>query len=577
MAIKRCIEEPKNIGIMRTSTQMRIAVTHMSEKYDNGTALSVSVPEEVARYKLKYPETLRDRIKTKIGYLYGNYKEYPGLESFVFNYYYESVDDFVSKIQANLTDDAIAAILEQEKYEGLPDLYKEVVREKLIRNRDDMLERFKKISRKKIIDKIIAKKEASERFDTQVDRGAVLQILPDYEECIGRMDPDSDYDMTLDREVSEKMQNITDIMPLARYLEVPVRGLTAREQMLLKWNVIIENMQKAHPNKNIFEDVSDRLGFLPEDIEVINSITSNRFIDEHDIMEVRNIIYGEGGVGEKNINLYICKKLVDATVMRKDIRDKRLEELRTFIGTIGEVVELEHIIEGGRLSVKQRDIVNLGNTPAQAIEILYAVAQTYRDNPRFDWMKQKDLVNRMTQNNLGVSAEKVQLACGAFIDKEVHDAIMEKTVALAEGSSIAFLGNDKKQKDMAFKMGIEYVCQISESPNGEGVTASFITNKGKRMPNGVIRYVETIESALEEKYGVQEDGVPYIKSFLTEGKKASQFISIASPQDERVRVEGVTPEEMRQIIIDRCNDREKQSEKPATDGNSRKPKEFGEE
>lgn len=252
LSIKRRVKEPENIGIMRTSTQMHIGVTHMSEKYDNGTALSVSVPLEVVRYKLQHPKTLRDKIKSKIGYLFENYKEYPGVESFIFNYYYESVDDFVSKIQECLTDDAIEAILCQEKYDGLPDVYKEMVRQKLLHNRDDMLERFKKISRKKIIDRIISKKEASERFDNKVDRGDVLRVLPEYEECIGRMDPDSDYNMTLDREVSEKIQNITDIVPLARYLEVPIGSLTPREMMLLKWNVIIENMQKANPRKKYF-------------------------------------------------------------------------------------------------------------------------------------------------------------------------------------------------------------------------------------------------------------------------------------------------------------------------------------
>lgn len=555
LSIKRRVEEPENIGIMRTSTHMQIAVTHMSEKYDNGTALSISVPAEAIESNMHSPKEFRQKVYSKIGYLFGNYKKYPGLESFIFNYHYEAVDDFVSRVQEKLTDDAIQAILTQEKYDGLPDLYKEMITIKLTHNRDEMLERFRKISRKKIIDKVIAKKEASERFDTKVDRGDVLYILPDYEECIGRTDPNPDYDMTLDREVSEKMQNITDIFPLARYLEIPIQPLSSREMMLLKWNAIIENMQKANPDKNIFEDVSDSCGFLPEDIEVMNSITSNRFIDEHDLLEVRNIIYGENGVGESNINLYICKKFVDATVMRKDIREQRLSELRTFIATIKQVVELEHIINDGKLSVKSREIMNLGNTPEQTIAILYTVAERFRDNPRITWKEQRALVESMTNDNLGTGGEKIQLDNGAYIDKELYDTICSKIVTLADGSKITFADNDKKTKDLAFKIGSDYVCQIVEAPNGSGVTMSFITAKGQKMPESMIEYMHELERSLEAKYGVPEK--PYIKSFITGGNKASQFFSVASPIDERIKIDEVTPEKMRQIIIDRCNQPQK--------------------
>lgn len=275
-------------------------------------------------------------------------------------------------------------------------------------------------------------------------------------------------------------------------------------------------------------------------------------------MEVRNIIYGENGVGEKNINLYICKKFVDATTMRKEVREQRLAELRTFIETINKVVGLEHIISEGKLSVKSRDIMNLGNTSEQAIAILYTIAEMFQENPRLDWKEQKALVNSMTTSNLGVSEQKMQLPCGAFIDKDVYDDIVSKTVLLAEDTTIVFVDNDKKKKDVAFKMGADYVCQIVEAPDGNGVTMSFITAKGQAMPANMIEYMQSLEKSFEAKYGVPDK--PYIKSFITEGKKASQFFAVASPTDARIKIDDVTPEQMRQIVIDKCNQRRKEKE-----------------
>lgn len=560
VSIKRRINEPENIGLVSTSTRMDVSVIHISEKYDNGTSLSVAVPQEFIEEKLGSPREVRANVYSKIGYLYSNYRKYPDLESFIFNYYYEDIGAFIKTVRDLLTEENVSKILNQEKYADLPEVYKTMIQEKLMANRSDMLERYRQVYKKKVVDRIIFNKSASENFTQNVEEGIIGRVLPDYEACIGKEDEDLNYDLTLDRQVAEKIQNTVDIIPLARYLEIPIQPLTPREKNLLKWNFIIENMQKANPDKDIFAECSNKYGFLKDDIELLSSIIRNRFINEHDLMEVRNIIYGENGIGENNINLYICKKFIDASVMGKNIREKRFTELRDFIATMHHVVELEHIINDGKLSAKARDIIKLGNSQEQTTAILYAVAEAYRANPRIRWDEQREIVRNMTAENLNMSDDKVKTENGAYIDKEMYEYIQKNTVILENGMRLTFTDNTKKSvKDTIFRAGIDYVCQIVEAPDGDGVTMSFITAKGKDMPEGITEYVEGLEKDFAERYGNQEK--PYIKSFIAQGRRVSNFYSVASPFDERIKIPGLTPEQMKSIIVDRCQTKSRNMER----------------
>lgn len=560
ISIKRRINEPENLGLSTTSTKMNVSVIHVSEKYDNGTSLSIAVPQDVIKEKIGRPKEIRENVYSKIGYLYNNYIKYPDLESFIFNYYHEDIGDFIKTLRELFKEENVYKILHQEKYADLPEVYKTMIQEKLMANRSDMLERYRKVYKKKIVDKIIFNKSASENFTRNVEGGIIGRVLPDYEACIGKEDEDPNYDLSLDRQVAEKIQNTVDIIPLARYLEIPVQQLTPREKNLLKWNFIIENMQKANPDKDIFAECSDKYGFLKDDIELLSSIIRNRFIDENDLMEIRNIIYGDNGIGEKNVNLYICKKFVDASVMRKELREQRFTELRNLIGTMHRVVELEHIINDGKLSAKARDIIKLGNSQEQTIAILYAVAEAYRVNPRITLKEQREIVKNMTAENLCMSDDKVRTETGAYIDKGMYKYIQENTVTLENGTKLTFTNNTKKSvKDTIFRAGIDYVCQIVEAPDGDGVTMSFITAKGKTMPEGITEYVEELEKDFVNRYGAQDK--PYIKSFIAKGRRVSNFYSVASPFDERIKIPGLTQEQMKSIIVDRCQTKSRNMER----------------
>lgn len=543
---------PANLSVIRSLEGVRL-----SPKYDNGTSLSISVPEEVLReFVSEYSEQetlhekVRENVLSKIGYLGRKFVKYPDLETFIFNYYYDDVKDFITVVQEKLTDENIDAILSQEKYDELDCIHKEIIRGKLKTNRDSMLNRFKVISKKNTLDKIVYNKAASNNFVSHVQKGTIQDIIPEYNSCIGIKDEDSDYDLTLDAQIPEKIQTVVDITQLARYFEIPLEDLTKREKSLLKWNIIMENIQKASKDEKTFETITSRLGFLPEDKNLLHSLIKDKFKNENDIFEAREIIYGEKGIGEENLNLYIAKKFIDATTMKKDIRDQRMEELRTFAQTAKEVVELEHIVE--EIPVRVRNLQKVGITDKkQILAIQYEVAKAHRDNPRLTHNQMFKLGNDLAAKEL--KDIKEEILPGIYIDKKVADEIRKHTIELEDGKKLVLFDKFTKHSDIALKMGADYYGQIAEHHSGEGVTLSLITKKGGAFPEKVSNYAKEVI----DKYSTPD--LPK-KAFVlkeSEGKNAVSCFIVTSIDGSDAKIPNITVPKMYEKMKKLFNEKEK--------------------
>lgn len=552
---------PSNLSVIKRKGDIRF-----SPKYDNGTALSISVPEDAIR---EYMETYKDdfegfhekigeRIFSKIGYLGRSYVKYPDLETFIFNYYYDDVKDFISVIQEKLTDEAIEQILKQEKYDDLPNIHKEMIKGKLKYNRDKLLERFRTVSKKQVIDKILYNKRASDNFKAHLNKGTITAIIPEYQQCVGVKDADSDYDLTLDEQIPSKIQSVVDIVELARYFNIPIKSLTKREKSLIKWNIIMENIQKACPDEDVFGEITTRLGFLPEDNRLLQALIKDKFKDENDVFEAREIIFGENGIGLANVNLYFAKKFVDATVMRPEIREKRYAELRKFAETMQEAIELEHIIQE-KDPIKINQLQKIGVTDMSEIKkIQLLTAKYYKENPRAKkgelYAYAKDLAIS------GLKDVKEEIMSGIFIDHDQAEDIRNHTIELENGDKLTLYDRCTKNCDYALKMGADYYAQIVEHPSGDGVTLSIISKQGKKFPKQMAEYAQSVI----KKYSKPDTprGSFVYRESIDEHKTSSRFI-VTTVKDPNVRIPNITVPEMSKKIIDLLG--EKQREKSILD------------
>ena len=543
---------PSNLSIIQNRDGVGL-----SPKYDNGTALSVSLPEKALEgYIQKYPneleryKALRDSVLTKIGYLWQKYKKYPELETFIFNYYYDDVKDFIPIMEEKLSDENIEKILRQDKYKDLSDTYKIIISGKLRTNRDEMLKRFRTISKKKEIDKIIYNKAAHQNFISHTKKGTIQKILPEYVECIGTKDPDSDYDTELDVETSEKIQSIVDISQLANFFKIPIDGPTPREKNLLKWSIIFENIQKAN-NENSFLNITSRLGFLSEDVTLIDSLISDKFKDPEDIFEARKIIYDkQNGITEENINIYLAKKFVDATVMRKGIREQRLEELATFANTIRECVLIENQIRSKDFPVKNRFFEKKGIDDKDTIlKIKYALAREHIRNPRITKEKIIEIATKLALSEIGDS--KIEIKKGTFVDKRIVDDINSHTHVLANGKKLVLYDKSTKFSNLAMKMGADYYGQICQHYSGDGVTLSIITKKGEKLPKSIKKYAEEII----KKYNKKDTPKGCFVLREAKGENDTSSFSVSSIKSSGARIPGVTVEEMTEKILEMFNEK----------------------
>lgn len=546
---------PSNLSIIRSLEDVRL-----SPKYDNGTALSISVPEDVlSDFLIQFPDDLvslhekvRENVHSKVGYLGRKFVKYPDLETFIFNYYYDDVKDFVSIIQERLTDENIDKILSQEKYDELDCTHKEIIRGKLKTNRDSMLERFRIISKKKVIDKIVYNRAASSNFKSHILKGTIQEIIPEYESCVNIKDDDPDYDMTLDAQIPEKIQTVVDITQLARYFEIPLDTLTKREKSLLKWNIIMENIQKASKDKNTFKNITTRLGFLEEDKKLLHSLIKDKFKDENDVLEAREIIFGDDGIGLENVNLYLAKKFIDAATMRKEIREKRMQELRTFAKTMNDAIELEKIVEG-KLPIKTRTLQKIGITDRkQIIAIQFEVAKAYRENPRLTNSELFQLANELAVNQLKDIKEEVQP--GIFVDKKEADEIRSHTIELKNGKKLVLFDRATKLRDTASKMGVDYFGQVVEHHSGEGVTVSLVTKKGESFPKQFSEYAKSI---IEQYSSPDYPKGSFVFRENAEGKRATSCFIVTSLNSSDAKIPNITVPEMCNKIVNLLDEKEK--------------------
>lgn len=543
---------PANLAVLRN-----ISTVKLSPKYDNGTSLSIAVPESAMKEMLNsgddektMHEKLRDKVLSKIGYLGRKFVKYPDLETFVFNYYYDDVKDFVSTVKERLTDENIDKILSAEKYDELNDVHKQIIRGKLRTNRDAMLERFRVISKKNTIDKIVYNKAASNNFTSHVQKGTISEIIPEYNFCVGIEDEDPDYDLSLDRQIPEKIQNIVDITQLARYFDIPLESPTKREKSLLKWTTIMENIQKASKDENTFATITNRLGFLEEDKKLLHTIIKDKFKDENDVLEAREIIYGEDGIGEENINLYLSKKFVDAATMRIGIRDKRMQELRTFAGTMKEAVELEHLVE--KMALKVRTIQKFGITDKKQISaIQYEVARIYRENPRLTHGEIVQIANDIASKEL--KDYKEEILPGIFVDKKSAEDVRKHTIELESGEKLVLFDRTTKLSETAFRMGADYFGQVVEHHSGEGVTISLLSKKGKKFPDAVSNYAKNIV----EKYSKPEFPKGSFVFRESEGKKKTSCFVVTSINSSDAKIPDMTSEQMCNKLVKLFNQRQK--------------------
>lgn len=543
---------PANLAVLRN-----LSTVKLSPKYDNGTSLSIAVPEFAMKDFLDsgddektIHEKLRDKVLSKIGYLGRKFVKYPDLETFVFNYYYDDVKDFVATVKERLTDENIDRILSDEKYNELDEIHKQIIRGKLRTNRDAMCERFNVISKKNVIDKIVYNKAASNNFTSHVQKGTIQEIIPEYNFCVGVEDEDSDYDLTLDNQIPEKIQNIVDITQLARYFDIPIESPTKREKSLLKWTTIMENIQKASKDEKTFETITNRLGFLAEDKKLLNTIIKDKFKDENDVLEAREIIYGDDGIGEENINLYLSKKFVDAATMRKGIRDKRMEELRTFAGTMKEAVELEHLVE--KMALKVRTIQKFGITDRNKItEIQYEVAKIYRENPRLTHGEIVQIANDIASKDL--KNFKEEILPGIFVDKKAAEEVRSHTIELASGEKLVLFDKTTKLSDTAFRMGADYFGQVAEHHSGNGVTISLLTKKGGAFPDAISDYAKSVI----EKYSKPEFPKGSFVFREPKGKRPTSCFVVTSINGSDAKIPDVTPEQMRDKLVKLFNQRQK--------------------
>lgn len=544
---------PSNLSVIRDNNGVKLAPL-----YDNGTSLSISVPlQALEGFVIDHedPEerqrVIREAVNSKIGYLGRKYVKYPDLETFIFNYYYDDVKDFVGEIQEKLTDENIDKILSKEEYDELTQTHKEIIRGKIIGNRNAMIERYNTISKKKVIDKIIYSKASSSNFSNHLNKGTIQEILPEYAACIDTPDSDQDYDLKLDEQVPAKIQNIVDISQLARYFGIPITELTKREKNLLKWTSIMENIRKANNDPEVFHKITERLGFLPEDKRVIDCVIRDKFKDENDLLEAREIIYGKEGIGEENVNMYLAKKFVDAATMKPEIREQRMAELRTFAGKMKESVELENILMNKQF-VKVRYLQKNGvREPRDIAEIQYSVAQAYRDNPRITNSQIQEIVNNAIGNKMRDKTEEVRP--GVFIDKEDAKTVREHTVELENGESLVLFTRNQKLNEIALKMGADYYAQIIEHPSGNGVTMSITTKKGGEFPESFKQYVQ---NEIISKYNTPDtpEGAFVFKDKTGEKSVSCFIVSAIAGKD--AKIPDVTAEEMSKRVINLLNGKE---------------------
>lgn len=530
----------------------------LSPKYDNGTALSISLPYQALKdYIEKYPDEMerhsqiRASVLSKIGYLWQKYLRYEDLETFIFNYYYDDIRDFIPIIQDKLSDENIEQILSQDKYEDLSNVHKIIISGKLRTNRDALLERFRIISKKKEIDRIIYNKAAKQNFINHSKKGTIQRILPEYEACVGIKYKNTDYDMDLDVEIADKIQSIVDISQLTNFFKIPIETLTAREKNLLKWVAIFENIQKANSSKDCFSDITSRLGFLDKDIVLMSSLIRNKFKNPEDIFEARRIIYDEKtGIGEENINVYIAKKFVDATTMRKDIREQRIEELSTFVNTMKKCVELESFIKSKNFPVKNRFFEKNGiDDKDKILKIKYALAEEYIRNPRTKREKIIEIANILVAQEK--SESKIEIKKGTYVDKEIVDDINNHTHILVNGKKLVLFNRPTKYNKFAIKMGADYYGHVCKHYSGDGVTLSIVTRKGGKLPESIKSFAHQIIDKYDNK------DIPKGCFVLREakGENDTSCFSVSSIKSSRARIPGITVEEMTEKILDMFNER----------------------
>lgn len=545
---------PSNLAVLSSV----LGIT-LSPKYDNGTSLSISVPQEVLEELVSRDEPnnqkhaeFRKNLYSKIGYLSKKFVKYDELEMYIFNYYYDEVKDFIPVIEERFTDENIDAIFEDEKYSNLSHVHKEMIKGKLKANRDSMLTRFRTISKKAEIDSFLYTRSASQKFAANSEKGTITAAIPEYAELLAnRRDLDFDYVEDLDVQITKKIQSITDISQLSRFFGIPIENLTKREKNLLKWVVIIENIQKATSNPDVLDTITKRLGFIKDDSELMHYMIKDKFKDEHDVLEAREIIFGDTGVGEKNLNLYIAKKFVDASVMRNELRDQRMQELRTFIKTMREAIELEHI-SGEHVPVKNRYLQKLGFTDKREITALqFELARTYRNNPRITEQEMKTLVKTLSKAKLS-DGSREEVTEGVFVEKADADDIRAHTYQLPNGKKIAIFNKTTKLGTIAAKMGIDYFAQIVDHPSGNGVTVSFTSKRGVKFPERFSKYAESFVSHFQDKFNQKS-----IKLLESKSKNAVSCFIVSSVGDPSARIPNINAEKMTKLTLDLFAERDK--------------------
>ena len=545
---------PSNLAVL--SSILGIA---LSPKYDNGTSLSISVPQEVLEELVLRDEPndkkhaeFRKNLYSKIGYLGKKFVKYDELEMYIFNYHYDEVKDFMPVIEERFTDENIDAIFENEKYADLSSVHKEMIKGKLKANRDSMLERFRTISKKAEIDSFLYTRSASQKFAAHSEKGTITAAIPEYAELLAnRRDLDYDYVEDLDVQITKKIQSITDIAQLSRFFGIPVDALSKREKNLLKWVVIIENIQKATNKPEVLDTITHRLGFIKDDSELMHYMIKDKFKDEHDILEAREIIFGETGVGEKNLNLYIAKKFVDASVMRNELRDQRMQELRTFITTMREAIELEHIARE-HVPVKSRYLQKLGFTDRREITSMhFELARAYRNNPRITEQEMKNLVKTLSKAKLS-DGTKEEVTDGVFVEKADADDIRAHTYQLPDGKKIAIFNKTTKLGTIAAKMGIEYFAQIVDHPSGNGVTVSFTSKRGVKFPPRFSKYAQAFVSHYQDKFNPKS-----IKLLESDNKNAVNCFIVTSIGDPSARIPNMNAEKMTKLSLELFSERQK--------------------
>ncbi len=332
---------PSNIAIIKNKDGV-----HLSPMFDNGTSLSISVPSYVIEENIQeetWMNETRERNHSKIGVEGERCSNYDKLLDYILSNYYKEVKDLLDKINKELTPDVIQEMLDDEKYERLDSIHKELIMKKLPLNRQNLIEQSKKYEKKYQLEEIM--RNDSDFVLENIRNGYIGENIEGIQNCNGLEQKNSYHIYDVDEYMANCIQNVNQVNELLDEYKFDIK-ISEEDKSLMQWAIMFNEMGKVETHEEKIQDgkVRDTFkNYSREGVKIADKEMQKLHFYETEKEKVQKLIVSHQyrelksdssikrfikEIGENNIDLYFAMKIAEANAKNPEIREKTIVELK---------------------------------------------------------------------------------------------------------------------------------------------------------------------------------------------------------------------------------------------------------